>query len=250
MGSLEAAIFDLDGVLTQTASLHARAWKQMFDAFLLQEAERGGVTYVPFDLGEDYRLYVDGKPRKEGILSFLQSRGIVLSSGTLSDTWHDRTVEGLGQEKNRIFNALIDMEGITVYSSSVQLLKWLQAQGVRLALATSSKNAQRIIKAAGLSTYFSVCVDGNDIARLGLLGKPEPDMFLLASQWLGSTPQHTMVLEDSVSGVKAAKAGGFFPVVGVDRHQEQLLLLRNGADIVVSDLSELLDAVLKSETTL
>lgn len=230
----DAVIFDMDGVVTQTAQVHAKAWKKVFDTFL---QKRFSSAYQPFD-NQDYLLYVDGKPRYEGVKSFLESRGIHLPWGNPNDLPEQETICALGNQKNRIFLNLIRDQGVEVYESTIHLIQVLRRTGVKTAVISASKNTPEVLKAANISELFDAKVDGHDAIRLGLKGKPEPDVFLEAAQQLGSTPKRTVVVEDAIAGVQAGKKGGFGLVIGVDRGHQDKLLKENGADIVVKDLSE------------
>lgn len=237
--AFDAAVFDLDGVVTRTASLHAAAWKELFDDFLQKRAARTGVPFEPFDAQTDYLRYVDGKPRKEGIRSFLESRNIVLKEGTAEDPPDRETISGLGNRKNAIFNERLAREGVEVFESSVRVLRELGEHGLKIALVSSSKNTRTILKAAGLEELFDVCVDGIDSARLSLRGKPDPDIFLHAARLLGVAPARAFGVEDAISGVEALRAAGYGLVIGVDRSGQAEALRNRGADIVVRDLAEL-----------
>ncbi len=230
----DAVIFDLDGVITKTARLHARAWKDMFDSFLKGRSE----DYQPFDTGSDYLQYVDGKPRYEGVRSFLGSRGIELPWGDPTDTPEHETVCGLGNRKNEIFAKLLREEGADVYPSSVDLIERLRAQRFKVAVVSSSKNCGEILSSTDLTHLFEVQVDGVEAQSLDLRGKPDPDIFLEAARRLGVPPERCVVFEDAVSGVQAGHQGGFGAVVGVDRANQEAALRENGADIVVKDLGE------------
>ena len=232
----DAAIFDLDGVLTRTASVHAETWKRLFDDFLRARSERTAGPFRPFDVAGDYPRYVDGKPRLEGIASFLASRGIELPWGEPSDREDKATIYGLGNRKNRYFNEHLKREGVEVFDSSVRFLRLLRDAGIKTALVSSSRNAAAVLEAARLTNLFDVHIDGNDLARLGLKGKPAPDLFVLAAERLGTEPSRSIVFEDAISGVEAGHAGGFGHVVGIDRRGEPEALRKGGADIVVSDL--------------
>lgn len=235
----DAVLFDLDGVITDTAAVHARAWKTMFDTYLRQRAETGGTTFEPFTIDGDYRTYVDGKQRYDGVRSFLQSRGIDLPDGTIADPPDAETVCGLGNRKNELVNRLLDDEGVVVYEGSVQLLRQLRDAGVRLGVVSSSRNCVTVLTAAGLLNMFEARVDGVVAAERGLPGKPAPDTFLSAARDLGATPERSVVVEDAISGVQAGRAGGFGLVVGVDRDGDPEALRNHGADVVVADLGEL-----------
>lgn len=233
--AFDAVIFDLDGVITRTAELHAAAWKALFDKYL----ERRSEEQEPFDIDTDYRRYVDGKPRYQGVQSFLESRGIELPYGDPDDDPDRETVCGLGNRKNELFRQRLQQDGVKVYESSVELLHDLREQGIRTAIVSSSKNCQAILDAAGIRDLFDARIDGVESARLGLNGKPDPDIFLEAARRLGVEPARAIVVEDATSGVDAGRRGGFGRVVGVDRvgHAEELK--QSGADIVVEDLAEI-----------
>lgn len=231
----DAFLFDLDGVVTRTAALHAAAWKRLFDEVL---ARRDGPGFVPFDLDADYRRYVDGKPRFAGIRSFLDARGIALPPGTPADDAERDTIHGLGQRKNRFFTALLAERGVDVYDAAVRLLHALRARGVRTAVVSSSRNCAAVLRAARLTGLFDVRVDGRDLARdAGLRGKPAPDTFLEAARRLGVPPARCVVLEDAVAGVEAGRRGGFGLVIGVGDDADALRAA--GADVVVADLGAL-----------
>lgn len=238
-GDFEAAIFDLDGVLTRTARVHAAAWKAMFDAFLQQHAGREGGHFVPFDAVQDYRRYVDGKPRYRGVASFLAARGIELPYGTPQDPPEAMTVCALGNRKNRCFLALIEEEGVERYDSSIALLRHLREAGMKTAVVSSSRNCAAILEAAGIEALFDARVDGTDIGPGRLSGKPDPDIFVEAARRIGVAPARAVIIEDALSGVEAGRRGGFGCVVGVDRSDQAAALLARGADIVVKDLAEL-----------
>lgn len=231
-----AAILDMDGVLTNTATLHARAWKELFDRFLEERGARRGEDHAPFDVGRDYLPYVDGKPRLDGIRSFLRSRGIVVPDGGEGDRASADTVHGLGARKNAIFHGLLEREGVETFSDTVeQVLRW-RAESMAVALITSSRNGRMMLRRAKLEGLFDVILDGNDAARLGLAGKPAPDIFLRAARELGVSPSDAIVVEDAIAGVEAARAGRFGLVVGVDRGGGAVGLRAAGADVVVTDV--------------
>lgn len=234
----EAVILDLDGVITKTADLHARAWKQMFDSFLESREERPDERHEPFDPETDYRRYVDGKPRYEGVGSFLDSRGIELPWGSQDDDPDRDTVCGLGNRKNDMFRDLLDDEGVKTYADTVDALERWRDQGLATAMITSSRNGRYIVQRAGLTDAFDVQIDGNDAAELDIDGKPAPDVFLEAARRLGVEPGRAVVIEDAQAGVQAGAAGGFGLVVGVNRGQGSDLK-EHGADIVVDDLRTL-----------
>jgi len=235
----DAVLFDLDGVITDTAAVHARAWKTMFDAYLRHHAAVTGTAFEPFTIERDYKTYVDGKPRYDGVRSFLQSRGIDLPEGTPADSADAETVCGLGNRKNELVNQLIDDEGVVVYDGSVRLLHQLRDAGVRLAVVSSSKNCVTVLENADLLDMFDARVDGVVAAERGLPGKPAPDTFLSAARDLGTVPERAVVVEDAISGVQAGRAGAFGLVIGVDRDGDPEALRSNGADMVVADLGEL-----------
>lgn len=235
----DAFIFDLDGVVTQTAAVHADAWKEMFDAFLAQRSERDNEQHKPFDIQHDYRSYVDGKPRYDGVHSFLESRKISLPWGNQDDPPEAETVCGLGARKNEIYEKRLERDGAKVFESTVALIKRLKASGIRVGIFSSSKNCAKVLKTVGLENLFEARVDGTDLTRLNLRGKPEPDMLIETARQLGSRPERAVVFEDAISGVQAGRAGGFATVVGVDREQHGEELAQNGADIVVRDLVEI-----------
>jgi len=236
-----ACLFDLDGVLTDTASVHATAWKQMFDDYLRQRAERSGEAFVPFDVAADYGTYVDGKPRYDGVRSFLQSRGIELPEGASDDPPSAETVRGLGNRKNELVLALLKEDGVEAYEGSVLYLRAVRDAGLRRAVVSSSANCQEVLVAAGIEEFFEVRIDGVVAERDRLAGKPAPDTFLAAAKALGVEPSEAAVFEDALAGVAAGRAGGFGCVVGVDRVDHADALRSHGASVVVSDLAELLD---------
>lgn len=230
----DAALFDLDGVLTPTADVHMRAWSDMFNAFL--DARGGEEPYTD----ADYFAYVDGKPRYDGVRSFLTSRGIELPEGGPDDAPDAETVCGLGNRKNDAFNAVLERDGVEPYPGSLALVDALRAKGVQLAVVSSSQNAPAVLAAAGIADRFPVVVDGRVARDAGLPGKPAPDTFLEAAARLGVTTERSVVLEDAESGVAAGRAGDFGLVVGVDRGAGAETLRERGADVVVTDLAELL----------
>lgn len=240
-GGIQACLFDLDGVLTKTAAVHAAAWQEMFDGFLRQRAESGGGEFRPFDPHNDYDEYVDGKPREDGVRDFLRSRGISLPEGTPGETPGAETVYGLGNRKNELLLKRIHDHGVDVFDGSVRFLQAAAQAGLRRAVVSSSANTAQVLRVTGLARYFEVCVDGTTIAQRHLHGKPAPDTFLDAARQLGVEPAHAAVFEDALSGVAAGRAGRFGYVVGVDRVGQASALAEHGADRVVQDLSELLD---------
>ena len=235
-----ACLFDLDGVLTQTAKVHAAAWKQMFDDYLRQRAEREGGKFVPFDASEDYNEYVDGKPRYEGVHSFLESRGIELPQGTPEDPPSAETVDGLGNRKNELVLELIHDQGVQAYEGSVRYVKAARDVGLARAVVSSSTNCRDVLVAAGIDGLFEHIVDGHVAGREHLKGKPAPDTFLAGARALGVAPASAAVFEDALAGVEAGRAGSFGFVVGVDRVGHAGALREHGADVAVQDLDELL----------
>ncbi|MFJ5230004.1 HAD family hydrolase [Kitasatospora sp. NPDC088391] len=238
---ITAYLFDLDGVLTQTAKVHAAAWKDMFDTFLRAEAERTGGEFVPFDPVGEYDRYVDGRPRLDGTRSFLASRGVVLPEGAPDDPPDARTVNGLSNAKNRTVLRMIREQGVQPYPGSVAYLHRLRELGLPRAVVSSSANCRDVLRAAGIDDLFEVVVDGLTAARDHLAGKPAPDTFLAAARQLGVAPEHAAVFEDALAGVAAGRAGGFGAVVGVNRTGQADALREHGASLVVDDLSELLE---------
>jgi beta-phosphoglucomutase family hydrolase len=237
---IRAGLFDLDGVVTQTARVHAAAWKQMFDAFLRERAARSGEPFVEFDEVADYDEYVDGKPRLDGVRSFLAARGIELPDGDPDDPPGAATVSGLGSRKNELVLAMIERDGVETYDGSVRYLHAARAAGLRRAVVTSSAHCGQVLDAAGIADLFAVRVDGVVAKRERLHGKPAPDTFLAAARALEVEPAAAAVFEDALAGVAAGQAGGFGYVVGVDRVGQAEALRAHGADVVVSDLAELL----------
>lgn len=240
LDAFAAVLFDLDGVLTSTATQHFAAWKQMFDGFLSRRSDERDERSTPFT-ADDYHQHVDGLPRYDGVRRFLASRRIELPEGEPGDPPDRDTVHGLGNRKNDLVNDLIRSEGVEAYEGSVALVRALRAQGVRTAVVTSSRNGATILQAAGIDALFEVRVDGNTATELGLAGKPAPDTFLEAARRLGVEPSQAAVVEDAISGVQAGRDGGFGLVVGVDRVGQADALHRHGAHVVVTDLAELLD---------
>ncbi|MEO3743540.1 beta-phosphoglucomutase family hydrolase [Plantactinospora sp. B5E13] len=237
-----ACLFDLDGVLTQTAQVHNAAWAETFDAFLRQRANATGEPFRPYDPGEDYNRYVDGRPRADGVRTFLASRRIVLPEGQPDDPPTAATVNGVGNRKNAILLRRIHDDGVRAYQGSIAYLKAAQAAGLRRAVVSASANAADVVVAAGFGPYVEARVDGVLARERGLRGKPHPDTFLAGADLLGVRPEQAAVFEDAQAGVAAGRAGGFGFVVGVDRVGQADELRRHGADVVVSDLAELLHA--------
>jgi len=238
---ITTCLFDLDGVLTQTAKVHAAAWKEMFDTFLLERASAAGEPFVPFVIASDYTLYVDGKLRQDGVRSFLASRGIVLPEGSPDDPPDADTIHGLGTRKNNLVQEIIARDGVEAYDGSVHFLGVVREAGYRTAVVSASRNCEAVLKSAGIEHLFEVRIDGVVADELGLPGKPAPNTFLTAAARLDAEPAQCVVFEDAVAGVAAGRAGAFGWVVGVDRVGHADDLRNAGADIVVSDLSELLE---------
>jgi beta-phosphoglucomutase family hydrolase len=236
-----ACLFDLDGVLTKTAAVHAAAWKQMFDEYLHTVAERDHTTFVPFDARRDYDVYVDGKPRADGVRSFLASRHISLAEGRADDRPQAETVNGLGNRKNVLVLEKIRSDGVEAYPGSVRYLEAAQKAGLRRAVVSSSANCRDVLVAAGIERFLEVRVDGKVAAERKLVGKPAPDTFLAAAHDLGVEPGAAAVFEDALAGVASGRAGAFGCVVGVDRVGQADALRRAGADLVVADLADLLE---------
>jgi beta-phosphoglucomutase family hydrolase len=236
-----ACLFDLDGVLTQTAKVHAAAWKQTFDEFLHHHAEQTGQEFVPFDEDRDYDEYVDGKPRYDGVRSFLQSRDIELPQGSPNDPPGESTFDAVGNRKNELVLKLIREKGVEPYDGSVRYAKAARDAGMRRAVVSSSTNCRDVLKAAGILDLFEEIVDGVVAEREHLNGKPAPDTFLAGAKAVGVEPGQAAVFEDALAGVEAGHAGQFGCVVGVDRVGQADALKAHGADVVVKDLAELLD---------
>lgn len=235
----DAVLFDLDGVITDTANLHAACWKRTFDEYLQKRAARQGEAFRPFDLASDYRLHVDGKPRYDGVRDFLASRGINLPEGSPDDPPESETVKGLGNRKNDLLNDAIEQQGVEAYPGSVKFIRQLSSERFKIAVVTSSQNCEAVLRAAGLDAFFKVRVDGDVIDAQGLRGKPAPDAFLEAARLLRVDPSRTVVIEDALSGVEAGSNGNFGLVVGVARKGNAEELRRRGAHLVVNDLGEL-----------
>jgi len=238
--SITTCLFDLDGVLTQTAKVHAQAWKAMFDEFLRGWADRHDEPFHPFDRPTDYDEYVDGKPRLDGVLSFLQSRDIDLPMGSPSDPPDAETVHGLGTRKNKRVLELIGEQGVEPYEGSVRFVEAARDLGLRRAVVSSSTNCREVLVAAAIDHLFEARVDGVVAERERLAGKPAPDTFLRGAELLGAPPAQAAVFEDAQAGVQAGRAGNFGWVVGVDRSGQAGALKRRGADVVVDDLGELI----------
>ena len=239
VGRFGAFVLDLDGVITRTASIHARAWKQLFDQFLAQRAAQSATPFLPFDPETDYRRYVDGKPRIAGLQSFLASRGINVPLGEPVDQPEQETAHGLARRKDLYFLKLLAVVGVQVFDSAPAFLRDARGRGVRTAIASSSHHCAEILHAARLTALFDTRVDGIDLDRLSLAGKPAPDMFLEAARRLNVPPAHAVVFEDATAGVEAGRAGSFGLVIGVGPAARAPDLLKHGADDVVADLGEI-----------
>jgi beta-phosphoglucomutase family hydrolase len=237
---VQALLFDLDGVLTRTATLHAAAWKQMFDDFLATQLDAGGSPQAPFT-DRDYDRYVDGRPRLDGTRAFLASRGITLPEGAPGDAPGTATVQGLSNRKNDLVLAMMAKDGVEVYPGSVRYVDEARRAGLETAVVSSSANARDVLESAGLADRFDVVVDGRVAREQGLAGKPAPDTFLAAARALGAGAGEAAVFEDAIAGVEAGRAGNFALVVGVDRVGQAADLASHGADVVVADLADLLD---------
>ncbi|MGI8624144.1 MAG: HAD family hydrolase [Solirubrobacteraceae bacterium] len=238
---VRACLFDLDGVLTQTAKVHAAAWTQMFDDYLRERAERRGEDLVAFDPVGDYAEYVDGKPRYEGVRSFLEARGIELPQGAPSDAPGAETIDGLGNRKNEMVLRMIHDQGVQAYAGSVRYVRAVRDAGLARAVVSSSTNCRDVLAAAGIEELFEQRIDGVVAEREHLRGKPAPDTFLAGARALGVEPEQAAVFEDALVGVAAGRAGDFGCVVGVDRAGQADALRAHGADVVVADLADLLD---------
>ncbi len=232
----DAAIFDMDGVVTRTADVHAAAWKRLFDEVLARQAHGG--AFQPFDTVADYRRYVDGKSRYDGVRDFLASRGVDLPAGSPDDPPERETVCGLGNRKDEFFLAQLREHGTSAFPSTVDLVEKLRGRGLRVAVISASRNAREVLEAAGVKDLFETRVDGIIAADLGLPGKPHPAVFLEAARRLETEPARAIVVEDATAGVEAGRRGGFGLVIGVDRAGQAEALRRNGADVVVGDLAQ------------
>lgn len=237
--AFDAALFDLDGVITQSAQLHAQAWQETFDPFLKERARQLREGLVPFNVITDYAQYVDGKPRLDGIRSFLQSRGIDIPEGEIDDSMVAMTINGLAKRKNAVFLKLLHGQGVSIYPDAAALLQALRGIECHTAIITASRNCKAVLEVTGLTDRFDVQIDGNVARELNLSGKPAPDTFIEAARRLAVEPGRAIVIEDSIAGVTAGRAGDFGLVVGVDRADRKAQLLAAGADHVVADLMEL-----------
>jgi len=233
----KAVVFDLDGVITKTALVHAAAWKAMFDEYLRVRKKRDGEPFREFTHEHDYLPYVDGKPRYEGVKSFLESRNIHIPFGDPADSVDMETVCGLGNRKNIKFREVLQNQGVEVYDSTLTLIKDLKTQGICVGVASSSKNCQYVLQSAGLEEFFETRVDGVVSAELGLKGKPQPDIFVRAAANMGADPAVSVVVEDAVSGVQAGRNGSFGLVIGIAREKNEKELKENGADVVIKDFA-------------
>ncbi|MFG2606508.1 beta-phosphoglucomutase family hydrolase [Streptomyces sp. NPDC048514] len=238
---VRVCLFDLDGVLTQTAKVHAAAWKEMFDDYLRERAAREGTSFVPFDAVEDYDEYVDGRPREDGVRTFLAARGVRLPEGTPQDPPEAETVNGLGTRKNDLVLDRIRQDGVEPYEGSVRYVHAVREAGLRCAVVSSSANCRDVLVAAGIEDLFDERIDGIVARDRRLHGKPAPDTYLEAARGLGVQPDAAAVFEDALAGVEAGRAGRFGVVVGVDRVGQADQLRAHGADVVVRDLAELLE---------
>jgi len=237
-----AWLFDLDGVLTKTAEVHAAAWKQAFDEFLEQETARTGVTCAPFDPAGDYQRYVDGEPRADGVRNFLAARNIALPEGNTGDPPDARTVTGLGNRKNDLVLQVLQTHGVASYPGAITLVRALRANGTPMAVVSASENTAAALAAAGIAELFDARIDGHVVKDRHLVGKPAPDSYLAGAAALGVDPSGAVVVEDALAGVEAGRAGHFGLVVGVDHHDHAEQLRNHGADVVVTDLAELLNS--------
>ena len=227
----DAVLFDLDGVLTRTASVHAAAWKKLFDGFLEQRASQSGEPFVPFDIVADYQRYVDGKPRYDGVASFLESRGIELPLGAPEDGPDAQSVRALGKQKDQYFLQHLEQHGVEPYEAAILLVRKLRAQDIKTAVVSSSNNCAAVLEAAGIAQLFDARVDGKDVTRLELTGKPAPDAFMEAARRIGAEPARAVVVEDAIAGVAAGRAGQFGYVIGVDRGGHAQALRDAGAHL-------------------
>ena len=245
LGAYGGWLFDMDGVLTKTAAVHAAAWAEAFDEFLQREATKSSTKYVPFDIESDYDAFVDGKPREDGVRDFLASRDITLPEGDVSDTSDARSVKGLARRKNDLVLEVMKRDGVAVFEGAAELVKELRRRGVKVAVVSASENTRAALKSAGILELFDTIVDGNVLKDRHLAGKPAPDSFLEGARLVGVEPKHCVVLEDALAGVQSGRAGHFALVIGVDHHDAPPSheygdqLRAHGADIVVTSLNEL-----------
>jgi alpha,alpha-trehalase len=238
--NFDAVLFDLDGVVTETAKVHATCWKKMFDEFLSEHARRTGKPFIPFDIAADYNQYVDGKLRQEGVSSFLESRQIHLPADDSEASGEQLTIQELGKRKDTLFTTVLREKGVDILEDGMTLLRHVRAAGLKTAVVSSSKNCQAVLQVAKIEKYFDVRVDGRTVEEYHLKGKPAPDPFLKAAELLGVSPHRSVVVEDAISGVQAGRRGNFGLVVGVARNGDAEILRKNGADIVVADLRDLM----------
>ncbi len=237
----DAVLFDLDGVVTETAQVHAACWKKMFDEFLREHARRTGKPFVPFDIVADYNEYVDGKLRQEGVSSFLESRQIHLPDGDAEASGEQVTTWELGKRKDTLFTTVLREKGVDILEDGMTLVRHVRAAGLKTAVVSSSKNCQAVLQVAKIEQYFDVRVDGRTVEEYQIKGKPAADPFLKAAELLGVSPDRSVVVEDAISGVQSGRRGNFALVVGVAREGDGHILLENGADIVVTDLRDLIE---------
>jgi alpha,alpha-trehalase len=241
LGPFPALLFDLDGVITRTATIHSAAWKRLFDEFGERWAAEHGTTWTPFDIDAEYKEYVDGRRRYDGVDAFLRSRGIELPWGDASDSEDAETVAGLGNRKNRYFAEQLQQTPAEVFEDTVELIRAEKERGKKIAVVSASENCRAILTGVGLLDLFDAEMTGVEASRMKLPGKPAPDTFVKAAEMLGHTPAESVVFEDAISGVQAGRAGDFGLVVGVDRGEAGDALAANGADIVCSDMTELIE---------
>ncbi|WP_162342055.1 HAD family hydrolase [Cyclobacterium salsum] len=234
--TIQAIILDMDGVITDSARLHAKAWKQMFDEYLEKVQ---GKHFAPLDIGRDYKRYIDGVSRLDGVRAFLESRQLALPEGTPEDGPEEESIVGLGRRKNNIFLALMKKEGVDVFPDTLEMVKQWKKKGIKLAVISASRNCRRILEAADMLHWFDVRIDGEIAREQELPGKPAPDVFIKAMENLNADLDHTLIIEDAIAGIQAGKKGGFSAVVGVARNGEDEVLRDAGADIVVHELTEL-----------
>jgi len=236
---MRAGIFDLDGVITNTAKIHFAAWKQTFDEFLQSYSQQQQKPQRPF-IEEDYILYVDGKPRIGGIRSFFKSRNISIPLGSSQDDPEAMTLHGVAKKKQAIFIELVNMKGVPLFDSTIRFIHQLIDNDVKTAIVSSSKNCEMILNKAGIEDLFLARLDGMSLDKLGLAGKPQPDLFLEAGRRIDVKPQDAFIVEDALSGVRAGKAGGFGLVIAIDRSGDmEKSFLDNGADIVINDMGDM-----------